>query len=262
MGDERLGGIPTSQKWAAVVDQILGGAGLLVEDTPSLAASALDAASAALEAAKNDPGLRYTFYLLTQIALATRQPDWRERLRGVGIALSDDASVFDLTAGLQSAVDGYVERHARPTDVSEIAQQAAGEALTSLAAARTDALFGRGAEHLQSAVRQLSTENGFSSLGQRFFGRLLSRFLNFYLSRVTAAQVGSARLGSISEVSRFDDALTTHCEESALIVRTFCGQWYSKTEYVAGINPQNTSRFMAVAMRKLSRQLAKQRAEA
>jgi hypothetical protein len=43
-------------------------------------------------------------------------------------------------------------------------------------------------------------------------------------------------------------------------VRDFCGQWYSKTEYMEGINPENTSRFMAIALRKLSRQLAKQRA--
>jgi hypothetical protein len=115
---------------------------------------------------------------------------------------------------------------------------------------------------LQAVVRPLSTEAGFGRLGQRFFGRFLARFLNFYLSRITAAKVGNARLGSVSEVARFNDALSTHCEESALVVRDFCRDWYSKTEYTERINPGNASRFIAHAVEKLSLELAKQRAGA
>ena len=259
MADQHLKNVPTTQKWGAVVGEVLDGTGFLADDTPRIAAAVLEATGAALMAAQNDPGLRHTFYLLTQIALAAREPDWRERLATVGIRLGDRASVFELTAGLQAAVDDYVEQHGRPTDASEMAQQAAGEALASLTAASTNALFGTGGEQLRAAVRLLSTEAGFGRLGQRFFGGFLARFLNSYLSRIAAEKAGSARLGSISEVSRFNHALTTHCEESALIVRDFCRGWYSKTEYVERINPGNTSRFMAHAVEKLALELAKQR---
>jgi len=260
VADQRLKNVPTTQKWNAVVEEVLDGTGLLAEDAPRVAAAALAAVGAALMAAQNDAGLRHTFYLLTQIVLSARAPDWRERLATVGIPLSDTGAVFELTAGLQAAVDDYVERHGRPTDAGEMAQQAAGEALASLTAASTHALFGGGGEQLQAAVRPLSTEAGFARLGQRFFGRFLARFLNFYLSRITAARVGNPRLGSVSEVARFNDALSTHCEESALVVRDFCRDWYSKTEYVEGISPGNTSRFMAHAVEKLALELAKQRA--
>jgi len=261
MGHQRLGKIPKSSKWAAVVDRVVSGTGLARGDVDRIAALTLEAAGPALEKAKDDVGLRHTFYLLTQIVLAARQPDWRGRLADAGIALSAEASIYDLTTGLQCAVDDHVAQHGRPTDISEMAQQAAGEALTSLAGNDATTLFGSGGEYLQSAIRGLSTKSGVSRLGQTFFGRVLTRFLNFYLSRITATHAGSERLPSVGEVSQFNAALQTHCQQSARIVRDFCGHWYSKTEYVEGISPENTSRFMAVALGKLSRELAKQGAE-
>src|SRR2546429_186006 len=86
--------------------------------------------------------------------------------------------------------DVVAELTGGPTDVSEMAQQAAGEAVAELVAPRAANLFGSGQAELQEAVRTLSTKVGFSDLGQRFFGHFTSHFLNFYLSRVTAGQVG------------------------------------------------------------------------
>ncbi len=261
MGHQRLGRIPKSRKWRAVVDRVVDGAGLASADVGRIAALTLDAAGPALEKSMSDVGLRHAFYLLTQVALAARQPDWQERLANAGITLSADASLFDLTASLQSAIDDHVSRHGRHTDVSEMAQQAAGEALMSLARDSATTLFGSGGQYLQAAIRELSTKSGFARLGQVFFGRFLTRFLGFYLSRITARAVGSDRVPAVEQVTQFNGALRAHCEQSAQIVRDFCGQWYSKTEYMEGIHPRNASRFMAVALRKLRRELAQQGAE-
>lgn len=142
-----------------------------------------------------------------------------------------------------------------------MAQKAAGEAIASLAGDNAVTLFGKGREELRSAIKDLSTTKGFSELGQTFFGRFASQFLNFYLSRVTARELGSDRIPNVSELREFNDALKTHCLQSARIAKDFCRQWYSKTEYTEGINSENTSRFMAIALRKLSREFSKQRAE-
>ena len=96
------------------------------------------------------------------------------------------------------------------------------------------------------------------TLGQRFFGRFLARFLNFYLSRVTAASIGSPRLRDLGDVAQFNDALRIHCDQSALIVRDFCGEWFSKTVYREGIDLENTSKFLAVAFRKIRSELGRQ----
>jgi len=177
----------------------------------------------------------------------------------VGIPLPEDASAFDLSVSLQAAIDDRVREHGGATDVSEMAQQAAGEALASLTRGKTETLFGGGREELLGALRGLSTSNGFGALGQRFFGCFIARLLNFYLSRATAAGVGSAPLPDTGAISQFNDTLRLHCDQSARVVRDFCGGWLSKTEYEQGITPRNTAGFLRIALRKLRDEITQQR---
>jgi hypothetical protein len=265
MGHTRLGDIPTGKKWKAVVAALTSQAdstvvfGVLSEDVELVALRTLEAANTGLNRALDDEGLKYTFFVLTQLALASREDDWRVRLLQVGIDVPPETSPFALSAEIHRSIDDYLLSHGYSTDISEIAQQAAGEALTSLTAEEARSLFGTGEREMQAAVRRLSTSRGFSDLGQRFFGRFMARFLNFYLSRATATQVGGNKFQSTSDVSKFNSILERHCEQTARIVRDFCGEWYSKTEYREGIDLTNTSRFMAVAVKKLQSELERQR---
>lgn len=269
MGHTRLGKVPKTQKWTTVVSLVSSNASitrrgdsvLLADDVQAISHRALDAAREGLSKAINDSGLRYTFYLLTQIVLAARTENWLLSLDDLGIQLSEDATVFDLTSELHNAIDIYIENYSFPTDVSEIAQQAAGEAISELAGIKQITLFSNSRDELQTAMRELSTKKGFSRLGQIFFGRFMSRFLNFYLSRITAANSDSERLFQIGDISKFNSSLRRHCEQSAQIVHDFCGQWYSKTEFEKGINLSNTSNFMAIAIRKLQDELMQQKEE-
>jgi hypothetical protein len=265
MGHTRLGNIPTGKKWKAVVAALASSAddtisvGILSEDVELVALRTLEAAKTGLNRALDDEGLRYTFFVLTQLALASRETDWRKRLSQIGMDVPAETSPFALSAELHKSIDDYLLSRGYSTDISEIAQQAAGEAVTSLTAEEERTLFGTGERELQSAVRRLSTSRGFADLGQRFFGRFMARFLNFYLSRATAAQVGGNRFQSTSDISKFNNILERHCEQTARIIRDFCGEWYSKTEFREGIDLENTSRFMAVAVKKLQSELERQR---
>ncbi len=264
MGHTRLGPLPKSRSWSQVVESLTGiglsqysVSGSAASRVNIIAAQTLKAARSTLARASYDPGVRYTFYLLTQLVLASRSADWQGELDQHGISLSDQSSVFDLTAEVQGAIDRYIGSTATgATDLSEMAQQAAGEALTSLLGTQTPTIFGDSeSEDLRNALRSLSTKKGFGQLGQRFFARFVARFLNFHLSRATAAGVGAPRLQNLGYVGEFNEALATHCEESARIVRDFCGDWYSKTEYETGIDPANAARFLAIAVRKLKSEL-------
>ena len=268
MGHTRLGWVPKTQRWEAVVSAILepvaapaGTGTLLADDVPAVAQQALEAAEAGLERAIDDVGLQHTVYVLTQVVLAVREPDWQQRLGALGITLPPTAGVMDLTAAVQAAIDDHIESVGRHTDVSEMAQQAAGEALATLTEARAVTLFGQVRDELLGALKSLSTKDGFARLGQKFFGQFMSRFLGFYLSRITAAGMGGDRLHQLGDLAQFNDALRTHCEESAQIVKEFSGSWFSKTEWEKGITPENTLGFVAVALKKLQAELKQQGAK-
>ena len=268
LGHTRLGELPKTQKWVSLVRQIAGSGvsgGVLTAASyvEAIAAQTLEASRAGLENAKHDSGVLYTFFLLTQVTLASRAPNWQDALAVHGIRLTSDSTVFDLTSEIQAAIDRHVsESSSGATDLSEMAQQAVGEALMSLADTRTASLFAGSSDEVKQTIRTFSTRKGFGELGQRFFGRFVGRFLNFYLSRATAAASGGPRLPDLADIAEFNEALRTHCDQSARIVRDFCGEWYSKNAYEGGINRGNSSRFLAVAVRKLSSELEHQGREA
>jgi hypothetical protein len=268
MGHTRLGALPKTRKWNELLKYIAGTglsgnvADTVANDVNAIAARTLGASRKALAKVAQDPGVGYTFYLLTQVALASRSSDWETTLVQHGIRLSSDSTVFDLTVELQGAIDRHLVRtQPGASDLSEMAQQSAGEALLSLAGLRTANLFGGSSADAKNAIRSLSTKTGFGKLGQKFFGRFVARSLNFYLSRATAATLGSARVQNLGDIAEFNKALELHCHESARIVRDFCGDWYSKIEYEKGIELRDASKFVAVAVKKLGKELEHQRAE-
>ena len=266
MGHTRLGTLPKTRKWLIVVQAISGGVSgsgssvSISEDVGAIAAKTLEAAEGALAHAVSDEGLRFTFFLLTQVALASREQSWEKRLAANGINLPTNANAFDFAIAFQQAIDAHLLTRGGSTDISEIAQQSAGEAVAALTHGKTVTLFGGGTDALADAMRELSTKTGFSRLGQKFFGTFMARTLNFYLSREIADQVGKSRVAHVGDIKAFDEALNLHCQESARIVREFCGEWYSKTEFKEGISQRNTSGFMAVALKKLQSELMRQRA--
>ena len=137
MGHTRLGNIPTGKKWKAVVAALAARRddtvtlGVLSEDVELVALRTLEAAKTGLNRALDDEGLKYTFFVLTQLALASREADWKNRLSQVGIDVPAETSPFALSAELHKSIDEYLRTRGHGSDISEIAQQAAGEALTS-----------------------------------------------------------------------------------------------------------------------------------
>lgn len=264
MGHTRLGTIPKTRKWHAVVELMTGlgsSSESLADDLPLIARAALDAAQTGLDKARKDASLRHAFYLLTQIAISCKAPDWRARLHTLGIELPENATAVDLSFGAQDVLDEYISRNRLRSDVSEITQQVFGEAIAGALTPRSLSLFETSGSELFEGLRALATKGGFGELSQSFFARFVSRFLNFYLSRFTAGQLNTNRLPQIGDLSEFHRALELHCMQSARIVRDFSGEWLSKTEFKEGVNETNVARFMSVALKKLRAEMEAQKGD-
>lgn len=263
MGHTRLGNIPKSKSWNRVVDIVLSGQSSIKStqlhaDTEIIASLALQAADTGLTKAVADAGLQYAFYLLTKIILASKNLNWDMELKEFGITIEKESGIYDLTSEFQAAIDNYLRQNSFSTDISELAQRSAGETLTALLSADSTSLFENDAEHIRSQIAKYATRDGFAKVGQKFFGTFLGRFLNFYLSRITATHTNNSKVSKISDISSFNSDLRKHCEESALIVKDFSGEWFSKTNFKPGINLRTSNSFLAVAIKKLKAELQQQ----
>ena len=142
MGHTRLGKIPKSARWSSIIGIIAGEGGdegdlPLCEAVAQIALDALEAAETGLEKASNDIGLCYTFFLLIKTILAARADRWTDELERLGIHLSEQHGLLDLTSEIQARIDDHLYSHSCNTDIAEMAQQAASEAyLSSLLALR------------------------------------------------------------------------------------------------------------------------------
>lgn len=251
MGHSRLGWLPQTYRWQELVALLADGASV-----DAIADATLDAAHAGLEQAMRDPGLRHVFLLLTQVVLASREDNFAIELASLGVPVKGAPSAFELVGAFTDAIDNHMAQTGGRSDFGEMAQMAAAESLTELVAARSLTLFDSGTLDVHEAVESLSTQHGFSTLAHVFFAKFTKRLLNYHLSRELSAHVGPGlRFRDVHDHGRFLERLDHTCEQVAMIVRDFAGEWYSKSNYQGGVNATKVRLFIHTSMRKLRDEL-------
>lgn len=271
MGSHQLESLPARPPWKRVVGLLGDGAGMggLAGVAPGtleeIADATMSASDAGLKRAKRDEGLSYAFYLLTQVTQAARQADFAKALTRCGVRAPDLAAagdagadakpadtIYELVANFTNAVDRHLRKTRTRSDISELAQRAAAESLTSLCAGPSQTLFGTSAETVQQSLRTFSTKAGFARLAREYFARLSREYLVYHLSRELSNHVGpTRRFSGVAEHNRFLRELDTHCRTSTVIVEEFAGTWYSKHNFHGGITREKAGGFVAHALDKM-----------
>lgn len=253
MGHVRLGDLPRTRRWDQVVELIKSDG-----DTAQVAAASLIAAEAGLRQAANDDGVARVVWLLSQLPLAARNPNYVQHLTALGVDVAGAPGLVELIGAFTDAVDAHVGRWGERTDLGEMAQMAAAETLTSILGQRTQSLFGTSSEDVRRELAALATTKQFGTLARDFFAGLTRRYLTFFLSRELSNHVGgNRRFANVTEHRDFNQALDLHCRQASRIVEEFAGGWFSKTNWEQGITPDNTKRFTAVALKKLRAEIKK-----
>lgn len=253
MGHVRLRRLPATRKWEQVVALLAEGAA--VEE---IAAASADAADGALQHARADGTLANAFWLLTQLPLAARAPDFPEAARRIGVEISDRPTLMEVVAAFSDAVDRASLGQPGRTDLGAMAQGIAAESLATFAGADLPGLFMPDAEDVRRGLGKLAAPDRFARMARDFFARLTHKHLDYYLSRTIADHVGPGeRLPTVADHGAFDAALALHCGEASRIVEDFAGGWFSKTNYQGGITPEKARGFVFVALGKMAAELKK-----
>src|SRR5262249_4380411 len=213
MGHIRLGRLPATRKWHQVV-------ALLSRDAPAeqIATASAEAAETSLEHARSDTALHQSLWLLTQLPLAARSPNYPDSLMSLGFAVQGTPSLPEIISAFSATVDRHVDRNGGRTDLGELAQHAAAESLALVTGSELTSLFRPTPEDARLALGKLAAPDRFARLARDFFARLALRHLDYYLSREVSDHVGPVRsIGSIDAHTDFNVALEQHCREASRI---------------------------------------------
>jgi hypothetical protein len=255
VGHIRLGTLPKSRKWEQVVALLESGAGVA-----AIAAASANAAERDLRSAADDPLLLHTVWLLTQLPLAAREPDFSGHLRTLGLRVSKHPDLLEVLGALSEAVERRGHELRTKTDVGEMANLAASESFAALVGAALPGLFESRPEDVRQAFSRLGTSRNFSDLARDFFSRFTRRRLEYYLSRELSNHVGaSARFGSIAEHAAFSTHLDQHCREASRIIKEFAGDWFGKTVWMGELTAEKVRGFTHVALKKIEAELRARR---
>ena len=145
----------------------------------------------------------------------------------------------------------------------EMAALALRRTLAETVATESQSLFGASMTDLERAFRRHSSPVQFGELSKRFFGDFYARTLRYYVERTLQNQVGATALPSITAASEFSDALALHARETARYVEGFAAAWYDKHNWQqrGAISPQETTAFVAHALRKMRTEIVREASE-
>lgn len=252
MGHIRLGLLPRTRAWKEVVGLIVAGA-----DVSQVATATINAAEKAFSFVLNDEGYTEAVWLMTQLAIAAKQENYREHLAGIGVHLPDKATVADIATSLSDTLDRKLAL-GRQSDLAEIAQRALIGAVVSHLSPKLPSLFPADAADVHAALASLSRQKEFGELSRSFFARLTNESMGYFLSKTLATHMGEGqRFATMNQVAQFEDALQTHCREASVIVETFSSDWFSKHRFEEGgtISRESANGFASFALKKMKDEL-------
>lgn len=255
MGHVHMPPLPQTRKWRHIIDLVASGASAAV-----LAVKTIAASERGLRRAADDHGVIESYWLLVRLPLAARTPDFASALQDCGVNVATNPGLIDLAVAFSAAVDGRMANNRGRTDLGEMAQTAAVEAITAVVGPRAQSLFGSGPDEVRGAFAALATPAQFGALARQFFSRFAFKCLDYFLSKAVPGETGEGkRFRTVAEQAKFTEALRTHCHEASEIAQRFGGEWFDLHRFQAAgdVTREETQRFFGHAMTKLTDEFRK-----
>lgn len=222
-----MGMLPKSKKWIEISDMI---AGMYASETEiaDIAQQTIQNVRSQFRHIEQDNGVLSAFQFLVCLAVASREEKPQASLLEYGIDLPDDLTPFSFA----KVVSDYVATNKDSCEYGEIAQQAAGDAISiwyDENQSPTRSLFASLEDPFQ-VWRKAGNGAGFCELSRLFFSKFTQRYLNYYLERVVSATLSSVEQSNDFEqqLEKHVDTISLHAFETAKITQSFAAAWFNK----------------------------------
>ena len=251
MGHIRIGVLPKTQKWQDIVQQIAE-KHVSEAEVADIAQQTIQNVRSQFRHITRDNGVLGAFQFLVNLAVASREENPQTWLLNIGIELPDDPTPLSFA----KAVNAWIEPQRESFEYSEIAQRAAGDAISSWYRENqptTRSLF-ESLENPFEVWRKAGDGAGFCELSRLFFANFTQRYLAYFLDREASAALGDFG----QQLERHIDAVSLHAFEMAEITQSFAAGWFN-THAKEGV-PSETKieEFLSFAFGKMRAELQRE----
>lgn len=244
MRHERLGMLPKSKRWQAIVSDVASGHVDAVQ-VSRIAAETLNALGKRYADLAGDESVRTAFTFLVELARDAKGP------------ASENSLTNCNPLALVSKLSARARFTNRSLEVRELANRAAADAIAAWYvenSAQSD-LFG----DLSATTRWrgLGTGAGFCELSRRYFSKLTERYLAYFLEREVSAALPnlSLREDFQKRLKQHIGAVSRHSFETAKITQSFAAGWFNKNVLDGAPVDAEVGRFLSYVFLKLREDL-------
>ncbi len=255
MGHERIGLLPRTRRWEAIVSDLARLAESGGFDAAPIARRTLANVRKRYKDIHGDPGVQAAFEYL--VVLSTQGLLGPAEDAPPAIDLDSNPSILQLATDMSS----WIDKKAESREYAELAKRAASDAIVQWTRAQTKqgSLFGK--EHEAKRVwSEAASARGFCEVARLFFAKFTERYLSYFLDREA-----SAEFRTVSDRERFAAALRAHVEavsnhafETSKITQSFAAGWFNNHARDRRPSSGEIENFLAVAFGKLDEELRRE----
>lgn len=254
MGHERLGLLPRTRQWKALISNLEKFTKDRV-DIDQLSDGTLENVRSRFKNIPNDKGVNAAFTFIVALSYCSRLTDPRQELLKIGI----DASVEVNSLQVAKELSKWVEKNIESREYGELAKAAAIDAIAHWHKKLTygeDNLFGK-AYNNEEVWRKAGNGSGFCEISRLFFAKFTERYICYFLEREASAFTDGRKLRL--DLANHVNEISKHAFETAKITQSFAAGWYNKNTKL-GLPTSNAIKgFLAFAFGKLREELRRQK---
>lgn len=257
MGHLRISVLPKTQKWRDIVQQL---AGMHISETEvaDITQQTIQNVRSQFRHIMRDNGVLGAFQFLVNLAIASREENPQAWLLDIGIELPDNPTPLSFA----KAISTWIEPKRDSFEYSEMAQQAAGDAISSWYRENqptTKNLF----ESLEDPFeiwRRAGNGAGFCQLSRLFFAKFTQRYLKYFLEREASAALGgiNERTEFKQQLEQYVEAISLHAFETAKITQSFAAGWFNKHSKEGVPSEKEIEGFLSIALGKMRDELQRE----
>jgi len=255
MGHERVGALPHTKRWRAIVEAIAATADGNRAAVAGIGAATIGNVASRFSRLHNDSGVQAAFAFL--VSLATDHLPASAGLTSPQTRLDENPSPFRLAQSL----NGWVRKHAASTEYAELACRAAGDTIAEWTRreSRQGRLFDE-ATRAGAVWERSANGSGFCELARTFFSHFTRRYLQYFLDREASAVIASvsAREAFRRSLRAHVEDLSRHAFETSRITESFAAGWFNKHAREARPSNREVEGFLAIAFGKLHEELRRE----
>lgn len=259
MGHERIGFLPKTKQWQAIVYELEKYSGDS-EAISKIAENTLYCVRSSYNNIAYDESMIRAIRFLTTLCFSASSGSQVEYLNSQGFCADSDLSLFSL----MKSAEKYLTTSSVSLETNKMAKDALMQALITYEQTHeTEQLqfIGFGVES-NNVWRQTANGAAFCEMARSFVASFTDRQLRYYLERVAAGTLSNySHLVSFSkELTAQTNAITTHTSDISKIMQSFAAGWYNKYSTRKIPPDSDISRFLSMTFAKIKEEFRREAA--